>query len=614
MPSFGRPGSGGGGGRRRFAPGEKPKNARGTLRRLFGLFLKWRRPLLAAAALTVASAAVSLATPWLIGRAISAFRIGTDTVDQKLLSTVLVSLAACYLAGWLIDTVNGRLMAHVTQRLVAHIRSQFFAKLQKIPLNFYDTRAHGDIMSRITNDVDNISSTIAQTTTQLISSVFLILGSVVMMFSLNAVLTLTALVSAPLFALLTRTIARKSRAYFLGQQRMLGALNGVVEESVEGLKMVKAFSLQDKVLRDFGEANAKMRDYSIRAQIWSGLMMPFMAVINNLSFGLIACVGGVLSITSGVTVGTVVSILTYSRQFSQPLNNLAGMLNTIQSALAGAERIFETLDEAEEVPDAPDARELTHPRGGVEFRDVSFAYTEGKPVLRHVSFSVKPGEVVALVGETGAGKTTIVNLLTRFYELSEGEILIDGISIADIARRDLLGCFSVVLQDTCLFTGTIADNIRYSRPEATDGEVAEAARLARADDFIRRLPKRYGTPVSGSTDSLSQGQRQLLAIARAILCDAPILILDEATSSVDTKTEKDIQQAMLTLMRGHTSFLIAHRLSTIRDADRILVISGGAIVESGTHAELMAKRGLYRGMVVSQTGMDLPERDAPRAK
>ncbi len=600
MPRLGR----GGGGHGRFRPTEKPKNAKGTLLRLMKLFLKWRKSLLFASLLTVLSAFFSLLTPWLLGRAINTFRIGKSSVDTALLRTVLLSLIACYLAGWVTDTVNGVFMTHVTQNLVKEIRARLFAKLQKIPLNFYDTHPNGDVMSRITNDVDNISGTIGQAVTQLISSVFSIVGSIVMMLLLCPLLTLVAMISIPLFALLTKLIARRSSGYFLGQQRALGALNAVVEENIDGLKMVKAFSLQGKVLSDFGAVNDEMRDYSVKAQIWAGLMMPLMNVVNNLCYGLIACVGGVLSVGGSVTVGVVVSFLSYSKQFGQPLNSIAGMFNSIQSALAGAERIFEILDEAEETPDGPDAVGKKTVDGKVEFRDVSFSYESGKTVLHHVGFTVRPGQVVALVGETGAGKTTVVNLLTRFYELSEGKILIDGVDISKIRRQDLRSFFSVVLQDTCLFTGTVADNIRYSRPGASDAEVAAAAKLACADPFISRLPEKYATRVSGGTDNLSQGQRQLLAIARAVLCDAPILILDEATSSVDTKTEKEIQKAMLALMKGRTSFLIAHRLSTIRDADLIIVIGGGKILESGTHGELMNRRGPYYEMVMSQTGCE----------
>ncbi len=600
MPRLGRGGTGGHAAR--FKPGEKPKNARRTLLRLIKIFMKWRRSLLIAAVLTVLSSAVSLLTPWLLGRAINSFRIGKSTVDAPVLTMTLIFLGSCYLSGWIIDTVNGALMAHITQRLVQYIRTELYAKLQKIPLNFYDTHPNGDLMSRITNDVDNISSTISQTTTQLITSVVSIVGSAAMMLWLSPILTLVAMISIPLFALLTKLIATKSRPYFLGQQKSLGILNSVVEENIEGLKMVKAFDLQEKVLADFKAVNSEMQDYSIKAQIWTGLMMPFMNVINNLCYALLACIGGILSVGGSVTVGVVVSFLSYSKQFGQPLNSIAGMFNSIQSALAGAERIFEILDESEEAPDSVGAADRKTAKGKVEFRDVSFSYISGKSVLHNVSFTVQPGEVIALVGETGAGKTTVVNLLTRFYELSDGQILLDDVEISQIRRKDLRNFFSVVLQDTCLFTGTIADNIRYSKPDATREEVVAAAKLARADPFITRLPKQYDTPVSGGTDNLSQGQRQLLAIARAVLCGAPILILDEATSSVDTRTEKEIQRALLALMKNRTSFLIAHRLSTIRNADRILVIGGGRILESGDHEELMRNKGAYYRMVQSQMG------------
>lgn len=600
MPNLGRMG---GGGPRRFAPIAKPKNTKATLLRLLKIFMLWRKSFLLSVVLTITSATFSLFTPLLLGKAINTFNTKTNLVNTSLLTVIIVALVFCYLAGWFIDTINGVLMAKVTQKLVKHIRTEFFSKLQRIPLTFYDKRPHGDTMSRITNDVDNISSTISQTTTQLIASIFTITGSFVMMLILSPVLTLVAMVSIPLFLVLTKTIAGHSRRYFLGQQQKLGALNGVIEENIVGLKMVKAFNRQQTVLADFDRINQELCSYSTKAQIWSGFMMPFMNVINNLSFTFIACTGGVLSVKGVISVGVVVSFLTYSKQFGQPLNNIAGMFNNIQSALAGAERVFEIMDEVEEAPDKDSTKELTNPKGEVEFRNVSFFYNPGKPVLKAINFKVHPGEVVALVGETGAGKTTIVNLLTRFYDLDQGKILIDNMNITEISRKSLRNCFSVVLQDTCLFTGTIYDNIRYSRPSASDREVKEAAKLAHADEFISRLPKGYDTIVTGSTDNLSQGQRQLLAIARAILCNAPILILDEATSSVDTKTEKEIQQALLTLMNNRTSFLIAHRLSTIRDADKIMVIGHGEILESGTHNELMKNKSTYYEMVISQMGM-----------
>ncbi|SPF31930.1 Uncharacterized ABC transporter ATP-binding protein TM_0288 [Candidatus Desulfosporosinus infrequens] len=600
MPNLGKMG----GGRERFALTAKPKNSKATLLRLVKTFMLWRKSFLLAVVLTLISSTVSLFTPLLLGKAINTFNTKTNRVDTSLLRVILIALVLCYLASWIIDTLTGVLMTKVTQKLVKYIRFQFFSKLQRISLNFYDTRSHGDTMSRITNDVDNISSTIAQTTTQLVASIFSVTGAFVMMLVLSPILTLVAMVSIPFFLILTKTIASRSRKYFLGQQQKLGALNGVVEENIVGLKMVKAFNRQQNVLADFKSINNELCSYSTKAQIWSGFMMPFMNVINNISFALIACAGGILSIKGMITVGVVVSFLTYSKQFGQPLNNIAGMFNNIQSALAGAERVFEIMDEEEESPDKSGLKEMINPKGEVEFRNVSFSYNTGRPVLRNINFKVNSGEVVALVGETGAGKTTIVNLLTRFYELDQGEILIDNTDITDISRKNLRSCFSVVLQDTCLFTGTIYDNIRYSRPSASGIEVKEAAKLAHADEFISRLPKGYDTIVTGSTDNLSQGQRQLLAIARAILCNAPILILDEATSSVDTKTEKEIQQALLLLMNNRTSFLIAHRLSTIRDADKIMVIGNGEILESGTHADLMKNKGDYYKMVISQMGYD----------
>jgi ATP-binding cassette subfamily B protein len=600
MPGLGRMA---GGGQQRFQVREKPKNTKGTIKRLLGMLLKWRGTMAIAVLLTLLSSAISMTLPLLIGRAINTFDIKVGTVDTTRLTGVLIVIAACYLTGWATDTTNGIIMAGVTQKVVRSIRTQLFQKLQKIPLNFYDTRSNGDTMSRITNDVDNISTTVSQATTQLVSSILTITGTLVIMLTLSPIMTCVAIIAVPLFMLLTRTISKRSRGYFLGQQRKLGALNGIIEESIVGLKMVKAFNRQSKVAAEFSAVNDELRSYATKAQTWAGFLMPFMNVINNLSFALIATAGGILSVNGMLSVGLVVSFLSYSRQFGMPLNNIAGMFANIQSALAGAERVFELLDEAEEPADKSSVKNLSNVRGKVEFRDVSFSYVQGTPVLKNISFSVNPGEVVALVGETGAGKTTIVNLLTRFYELDSGQIRIDDTDILDISKKTLRGCFSVVLQDTFLFTGTIADNIRYSRPEATDEELQQAAILAHADAFITRLPKGYETVVTGSADNLSLGQRQLIAIARAILCDAPILILDEATSSVDTKTEKEIQQALLTLMASHTSFLIAHRLSTIRDADRIMVIGEGEILESGSHEELMRLRGCYYEMVMSQLGL-----------
>lgn len=591
-----------GGGANRFRPTAKPKNAKGTLMRIIKIYMRWAKTIILAMILTALSSVISVAIPYFVGKTFNTFKISTSTVDTKTLMWLLLIIAALYAVNWLVSCINGVIMLKVSQKLVYVLRAEFFEKMQRLPLEFYDTRSHGDTMSRITNDADNISSTIAQTTTQLISSVLTLVGSFTVMIVLNVPLTLVVLLCIPLVALLTRTIASRSRAYFLEQQRNLGSLNGVIEENILGLKMVKAFGKQQDVLKQFKEINEKLNESSTKAQIVSGYMMPLMNVINNLIFTIVAIVGGILSIGYGLAIGTVVSFMSYSKQFAQPLNSIAGMFNTIQSALAGAERVFEILDSAEESADLENAIDIEHPNGDVTFENVCFSYNKSTPVLKNVNFSVKAGEVVALVGETGAGKTTIVNLLTRFYDADSGRILIDNEPITNLKRNSLRKCFSVVLQDTCLFTGTIMDNIRYSQKDATDEQVIKAAKIAHAHDFIDKLPKGYYTMVSGATDNLSQGQRQLIAIARAVLCDSPILILDEATSSVDTKTEKDIQRAFLSLMKDRTSFLIAHRLSTIRDADHIMVIGDGKILERGNHKSLMDKKGQYYNMVISQMG------------
>jgi len=592
-----------GGSPARFTPSAKPRDAKRTMLRIGAMYMRYGKSIFFASALTAISAGIAVAVPYFIGKTFDAFDVSAVRVDFTALYWLLALLVALYAANWAVTTAGSVLMLKVSQRIVLGLRSAFFEKLQRLPLKFFDTRPHGDTMSRLTNDVDNISVTIAQTTTQLVSSALTLGGSLIVMLRLSPLLTLAVLASVPLFTLLTRTIASRSRRFFIAQQKSLGTLSGIVEENITGLKMVKAFGRQGEVMERFQQVNEALADNSTKAQVWSGFLMPLMNVINNLVFALVAVVGGVLSVRQGLAVGVVVSFLSYSKQFGMPLNAVAGMFSTIQAALAGAERVLEVLDEAEEAPDAENAVAIDVPEGRVTFEHVSFSYDKKKPVLTDICFDVRPGETIALVGETGAGKTTVVALLTRAYDADAGRILIDGIPVTDIRRASLRDCFSVVLQDTCLFTGTILDNIRYSKPDATDAQVIAAAKLARAHGFIEKLPDGYRTMVSGTTDNLSEGQRQLLAIARAVLCDAPILILDEATSSVDTKTEKDIQRAMLELMQNRTSFLIAHRLSTIRDADRILVISDGRLLECGNHEELLRQRGLYYRMVESQLGL-----------
>jgi len=570
--------------------------------RIVKIYLRWGKALSASIALTLLTSGISIAVPYFVGRSIELFDGGQGSFDTQALIVLLGALALLHVSNWLIATVSGVIMLRVSQKLVYVLRSDFFSKMQRLPLGFYDTRSHGDTMSRLTNDVDNISATVAQTTTQLFSSLFTLVGSLIVMFSLSWQLTLVVLLVVPLVAALTRLIAKKSRVHFLAQSRRLGAVNGIVEESIVGLRMIKAFGRREAVMREFEEQNEALYMSGMKASIWSGFMMPLLNVINNLVYALVALAGGVLSVGYGLPMWKVVAFLGYSKQFAFPLNNIAGMFSTIQSALAGAERVFEIMDSAEEAPDMPDAETLERPEGRVTFEDVDFEYVGGVPVLNGINLEVAPGEIVALVGETGAGKTTVVNLLTRFYDPGSGTVKIDGIPVSSLKRASLRRCFSVVLQETCLFTGTIMDNIRYGEPGASDERVVEAAKLAHAHKFIEKLPDGYDTVVSGSMDSLSEGQRQLLAIARAALCDNPIVILDEATSSVDTKTEKDIQRALLKLMSRHTCFLIAHRLSTIRDADRIIVMGDGRIMESGNHDELMEQKGRYYEMVISQLG------------
>ena len=589
-------------GANRFAPTAKPKNFQGTFMRILQMYARWRSKMLLAIILVATSTAVSISVPYYIGKSFDAFDLQTHSLHTQILLEYLGILVSLYFCNWLLMTCNGVLMTKISQNLVYVLREEFFEKMQKLPLMFYDTHSQGDTMSRITNDIDNISTNISQTIAEFLSSILSILGALAIMYSLSKELTLIVLLAVPLVTGLTKLLANKSRVHFAQQQKKLGILNGIIEENITGLKLVKAFNHQEEVLKQFSQCNEQLYTSSRLAQIWSGYMMPLMNVINNLIFALLALFGAILSIQSALSIGTIVSFVNYAKRFSMPLSNLAGMFNTIQAALASAERVFEILDEDEELADQENAMALQQPQGQVTFENVYFAYLKEQPVLQDISFVVQAGETVALVGETGSGKTTIVNLLTRFYDTRQGRILIDGVDIKNLKRSSLRDCFAVVLQDTALFTETIMNNIRYARCTATDEQVIAAAKLARAHKFIKSLPAGYETQIHGNVDSLSQGQKQLLAIARAILSDNPILILDEATSSVDTKTEKDIQYALLHLMKKRTSFLIAHRLSTIREADKIMVLSQGKIVEAGTHEQLMSQKGKYYEMVRSQMG------------
>jgi ATP-binding cassette subfamily B protein len=595
-PTIGRPG-----GAHRFrGPVVKPKNLKGTLRRLWDYFGKERKMLSFIFALILVDSAITLLSPYLIGKAVDAMGLHTGKVDFNFLEMTIVILAVAYVSDAILTFLQGWLMAGVSQRIVRNLRASLFKKLQKLPVSFFDTRAHGDLMSRLTNDVDNVSNTISQSTTQLMSGLVVIIGSLVMMIILSPILTVASLVTVPLVFLLTRTIAKRTSVLFKDQQVQLGKLNGHIEETISGIEIVKAFNHEDKVIEEFEAVNKKLRDVGLRAQIWSGFLMPMMNVINNLGFTLVAVIGGILAVKNIITVGAIASFITYSRQFVRPINDLANIFNVLQSGIAGAERVFEILDEQEEPEDLPNAIPLDHPKGHVVFDHVSFGYREDVPILKDVSFEAPVGSSTALVGPTGAGKTTIVNILTRFYDVTGGRILLDGRDIREYTRDSLRRCFGFVLQDTYLFSGTIKENIKYGKPDATDEEVESAAKMANADPFIKRLPNQYETVLSENGGNLSQGQRQLLAIARVILAKPSLLILDEATSSIDTRTEIHIQEALLTLMENRTSFIIAHRLNTIRDADTIMVIDKGQIIESGSHEALMNQHGRYYNMFFNQ--------------
>lgn len=594
----GRPGGGFGG--RGRGPVVKPKNFKGTLARLWLYLGKERRWLAILFIFILIDAGVTLAGPYLIGVAVDSMTAASGAVNFKLLEIAVIALAAAYLTDGLLTFLQGWFMAGVSQRIVMNLRRALFEKLQKLPLAYFDTRRHGEVMSRLSNDIDNVSNTLSQTITQLMSGSIAILGSLIMMLVLSPLLTLASLITVPLVFMLAKTITKRTSVLFKDQQAELGKLNGHIEETISGLMVVKAFNHEEKAIQEFEEVNAKLCEVGLRAQIWSGFLMPLLSVITNIGFAAVAIVGGVLAVKSMITVGVIASFLSYSRQFVRPLNEIANIFNVLQSGVAGAERVFEVLDEKEEDEDAPDAVVLTHPRGHVVFENVSFGYRQDVPILQHVSFDSREGSSTALVGPTGAGKTTIVNLLTRFYDVTGGRILIDGRDIKQYTRDSLRRTFGIVLQDTYLFSGTIKENIKYGRPDATDEEVEAAAAMANADVFIKRLPRQYETMLTENGGNLSQGQRQLLAIARVILAAPSILILDEATSSIDTRTELHIQDALLHIMQGRTSFIIAHRLNTIRDADKIMVVDQGSIVEQGSHDELIQERGQYYRMFFNQ--------------
>jgi len=567
------------------------------MRRLWEYLKHQKAALIGTALLVAVTTGFGLMGPYLMGKAIDEYILAGNLSG---LARIVLLMVGVYVTTSLTTWLQIYVMVGVAHRTVRDIRNDLFAKLQTLPLRFFDQRTHGELMSRLANDVENISNVLTESVTQLISSALSLVGVAVVMFVLNARLALVSLVTIPLMMFLSKWVAARTRKGFREQQETLGTLNGIIEETITGQRVVKAYVRERAVVEEFEVVNRKLQHAATGAQIFAGVLGPMTNFVNNVGFAIVAGAGGWMAVQGLVTVGTIASFVNYARQFGRPLNQIANLYNSVQSALAGAERVFEILDEIPELADAPDAQPLDTILGDVAFDDVCFGYEKGVPVLKHVSLRAEPGQTVALVGPTGAGKTTVVNLLTRFYDIDSGGITIDGKDIREVQKADLCRQLGIVLQDTFLFSESVMENIRYGRLDATDEDVIAASRLANADQFIHRLPQGYDTPLSERGSNLSQGQRQLLAIARAVLADPSVLILDEATSSVDTRTEKNIQEAMLRLMEGRTSFVIAHRLSTIRDADKILVIDDGEIIERGTHQELLAEKGFYHNLYMSQ--------------
>ncbi|MBD2866654.1 ABC transporter ATP-binding protein [Paenibacillus oceani] len=593
------PGAGGFGARGR-GPVLKPKNFKATMAKLWKYLGGERKLLTVIFVFLLINAGIGLAGPYLIGLSIDTMTVSVGAVDFSVLQVILLAMIAAYVMDGLLTLFQGWMMAGVSQRIVMKLRGAMFRKLQKLPLAFFDSRPSGEVMSRMSNDIDNVSNTISQSTAQLMSGSIAIVGSLTMMLVLSPILTLASLITVPLVYMLARTITKKTSVLFKEQQAQLGKLNGHIEETVSGLQVVKAFNREQRSVEEFDKVNAKLYEAGLKAQIWSGFMMPLLSVISNIGFAAVAIVGGILAVQGDITVGIIASFLSYSRQFVRPLNELANLYNVLQSGVAGAERAFEVLEETEETEDRLGAVVLTNPKGHVVFENVSFGYRPDVPILKEVSFDVPEGSSTALVGPTGAGKTTVVNLLTRFYDVTGGTIYIDGRDIRTYTRDSLRRCFGIVLQDTYLFSGTIRENIKYGKPDATEEEMTRAAAMANADVFIRKLPNKYDTMLTENGGNLSQGQRQLLAIARVMLAEPSILILDEATSSIDTRTELHIQEALLHMLQGRTSFIIAHRLNTIRDADTIMVVDRGEIAEKGSHDVLIREQGAYSRMFHNQ--------------
>lgn len=597
MPPMGPPN------RNRNQKKQKPKNTKATAKRLFSYLEQEKHKIAAAFVCVLVSSASTLCGSYLLRPIINGLIDSTKTSQQKITSLMagLALMAVVYVLGVGATYLQGRIMISVSQGTLKRIREHLFRKVQKLPVRYFDTNPTGDIMSRFTNDVDIIGEMLNSTLVQIFSGTITLIGTLALMLYTNWVLAVVTIVVSPIIAKIGTAIAGKSRKYFMKQQTDLGKVNGYIEETVTGQKVVKVFNYEENIVNEFSELNQSLRNSQVKAQFISGIMGPCMNAMSQVNYTLTACVGSIIAFASrwgggvpfsALDIGGLTVFVNYSRQFSRPINELAQQVTNIMSALAGAERVFNVMDETEEIDDGK-KRVLDKVHGDVLVEGVTFGYNPDKTILKDVSVFAHPGQKIALVGSTGAGKTTITNLITRFYNINKGKITIDGVDIKDISLECLRENIAMVLQDTHLFTGTIMENIRYGRLSATDEEVRQAAKTSCADMFIKNMPEGYDTMLKGDGSNLSQGQRQLLNIARAALSKAPILVLDEATSSVDTRTEKHINEGMDALMEDRTTFVIAHRLSTIRNADAIMVLENGEIIERGTHEELLKKKGRY---------------------
>lgn len=597
---------------------KKPDSVKGSIKRLFAYISHEKTALFIVVICVILSSATALIGSYLLRPIVNT--LSEDFKNIMILSnseqykeafgmcithlvTGIVKMAVVYAVGVIATYTQSRIMIGVSQRAILNIRNDLYNKIQSLPIRFFDERNTGEIMSRFTNDIDSVGEMLNNSITQLISGTITIVGTLTLMIYTNWILTIITIVFIPLMLKAVATIAKRSRRFFRAQQAALGALNGYIEETVTGQKVVKVFCHEKKVTEEFKELNTELRNKQIKAQFFGGIMGPVMGNLSQISYAVVGAVGGVLCIVSNFDIGGITVFANFSRQFSRPINELSMQVNTIFSALAGAERVFAILDMEPETADVNDVIDMNEKdiQGAVVFDNVTFGYNPDKTVLKNITLYAKPGQKIAFVGSTGAGKTTITNLLNRFYDIEEGTIAIDGHDIKDYSRNSLRQNIAMVLQDTHLFTGTVRENIRYGRLDATDEEVEAAAKTASAHSFIMRLENGYDTMIEGDGDNLSQGQRQLLNIARAAISKAPILVLDEATSSVDTRTEKHIEHGMDRLMKSRTTFVIAHRLSTVRNANAIMVLENGEIIERGTHEELLSKKGryykLYTGML-----------------